>query len=93
MELLSKGKRPDVGSVNKRFKFYDSTFLNILANESVPGRKVFTRLFRNNDVAALLRFLNNESSIGEEIKIITSLPVWPFLKAGIREVRMLNGNF
>ena len=48
VELLSKGKRPDVGSVNKRFKFYDSTFLNILANESVPGRKVFTRLFRNN---------------------------------------------
>jgi lycopene beta-cyclase len=52
----------------------------------VPGKKVFTDLFKNNPVQNVLKFLDNETSLSEELKIISSLPTLPFLKAGIRHM-------
>jgi lycopene beta-cyclase len=69
-----------------RFTFYDSVLLNILYNNSLPGKKVFTDLFKKNPTASVLKFLDNESSLTEELKIIASLPTWPFLKAAIDQM-------
>ncbi len=68
-----------------RFRFYDSVLLHVLKNGLVPGDKVFTDLFKKNKPQRVLRFLDNESSLGDELKIISSLPTWPFLKAAIRQ--------
>ena len=64
-----------------RFRFYDSTLLHILQNGTLPGHKIFTTLFKKNKPQRVLRFLDNESSLGDELKIISSLPTLPFLKA------------
>jgi len=69
----------------KRFRFYDSTLLYILANNKVPGDKVFSLLFKKNKPARVLRFLDNESSLGDELRIISTLPTWPFLKAAFKQ--------
>lgn len=69
----------------KRFRFYDNTLLYILYHDTLPGKKIFTRLFQKNKPQQVLRFLDNESSLAEELKIISSLPAWPFLKAAIRQ--------
>ena len=68
-----------------RFRFYDSVLLYVLKNGLVPGDKVFTDLFKKNKPQRVLRFLDNETSLGDELKIVSSLPTWPFLKAAMRQ--------
>lgn len=68
----------------RRFRFYDHTLLYILYHDKVPGKSVFSRLFKKNSPQQVLRFLDNESSLAEELKIIRALPVWPFFKAALR---------
>jgi lycopene beta-cyclase len=70
----------------RRFKFYDSTLLYILKHNKVPGHKIFTSLFQKNKPRQVLRFLDNESSFGDELKIISSLPKMPFLKAALKQL-------
>ncbi len=70
----------------RRFKFYDSVLLHILQHNKLPGDKIFTRLFQKNKPQQVLRFLDNESSLKDELKIISSLPTWPFLKAAIHQI-------
>lgn len=70
----------------KRFKFYDSTLLHILKHNKLPGHVIFTRLFRKNKPPQVLGFLDNESSLSDELKIISSLPTLPFLKAALKQV-------
>ena len=69
----------------KRFRFYDNTLLHILYNNKLQGKKIFTSLFEKNKPQDVLRFLDNETSLKEELKIISSLPTWPFLKAAIKQ--------
>ncbi len=69
-----------------RFRFYDNTLLHILYYNKYPGDKIFTQLFKKNKPQQVLRFLDNESSLQEELKIISSLPTWPFLKAAMQQL-------
>jgi lycopene beta-cyclase len=69
-----------------RFNFYDNTMLHILYHKKLPGDKVFARLFKNNKHRQVLRFLDNETSIAEEVKIFTTLPILPFLKAALKQL-------
>ena len=69
----------------RRFHFYDSVLLYILEKEKLPGAKIFSRLFKKNKPQQVLRFLDNESSIIDEVKILSSLPTLPFLKAAWKQ--------
>jgi len=70
----------------RRFKFYDSTLLYILKHNKLAGDKIFTKLFKKNKPQQVLRFLDNESSVVDELKIISSLPTMPFLKAALKQL-------
>ena len=70
----------------KRFRFYDNTLLHILYYEKLPGNEVFTQLFKKNKPQQVLKFLDNESSLKDELKIISTLPTWPFLKAALKQL-------
>lgn len=83
---LMAGRHPSVKTTKKRFHFYDSVLLNILRQQKPAGEKIFSDLFRKNKPQRLLRFLDNESSLSDELKIISSLPTMPFLKAAIRQL-------
>lgn len=69
-----------------RFRFYDNTLLHVLQSGKPGGDAIFTELFKNNEPQAVLRFLDNESSWRDERRIIMSLPKWPFLRAGLRQL-------
>ena len=68
-----------------RFRFYDSVLLNVLVTNKYPGDKLFTTMFRKNEITSIFSFLDNESSLPEDIRLISKLPFFPFLKAGIAE--------
>lgn len=64
-----------------RFQFYDSVLLYLLDKGHPPGDEIFARLFSRNKAADIFRFLDNETSLGPELKLISTLQFWPFLKA------------
>lgn len=74
------GSLQQLKSDPSRFHFYDQVLLNVLAKGYWPGDKVFARLFERNKASKIFRFLDNETSLPEELAIISSLPTWPFLK-------------
>jgi lycopene beta-cyclase len=76
--------KPFISPSPERFRFYDSVLLKVLSDGMVPGINVFTELFKKNDVHNVLRFLDNETTVAEELKIISSLPTLPFLQAGMK---------
>lgn len=84
-QLISTGK-PFTSKPDKRFHFYDSTLLHILYHNRLPGKQIFTDLFKKNKPQRVLRFLDNESSLSGELKIISSLPTLPFLKAALHQL-------
>ncbi len=86
VERLSLNKYPAVRPMKRRYHFYDSVLLDILQHKTLPGKIIFTSLFKKNKPQQVLRFLDNESTLSDELKIISSLPTIPFLKAAIRQL-------
>lgn len=86
VDSLIAMENPFVQTSPRRFNFYDSVLLNVLNNGEVKGEKVFTDLFEKNPVQKVFKFLDNETSIAEELKIISSLPTMPFLMSGIKQI-------
>lgn len=84
--LIQTGKPHNMETTSKRFQFYDSVLLNILHRNTLPGDRIFSELFNRNKAFDVFRFLDNETSLPEELKIISSLPTLPFAKAAINHL-------
>mgnify|MGYP001054950948 CR=1 FL=1 len=69
-----------------RFKKYDATLLNVLASGKYTGEEVFTNLFKKNGAHAVFKFLDEETNLPEELKIMSSTPILDFGKAFIQSV-------
>ena len=83
---LVTGKPFSKGSFKeKKFFWYDSVLLNVLAHNRMSGDKLFAQMFQKNNADKVLKFLDNETSLLEDLKILTSLPFYPFIKAGLEE--------
>ena len=87
-EQLLKNEKPisNTGLFDKRFKLYDSTLLNILTHNKLGGDRVFADLFKKNEPSRVLRFLDNESSLKDELNIMGSVPSKVFMKAALQEL-------
>lgn len=72
-----------VKKASTRFGFYDSVLLHILQHNKMPGDKIFTALFKKNKPQNILQFLDNETSLLQELGLISTLPTGVFLKAAI----------
>ena len=69
-----------------RFGLFDSTMLHILEKGSPPGADLFADLFRHAAPDHVLKFLNEETTWKQDLKIMSSLPMFPFFKAFVAEV-------
>ena len=68
----------------KRGRWYDSIFIEVLRQENESGPNLFETMYTRNSIEQIFRFLDEESSLQDELKIILSFPPIPFLKALIR---------
>lgn len=86
--LLEKGEHPLVKKsfMEKRFMWFDSVLLHILYHKKMTGSRVFTLLFSRNKIKRIFKFLDNETSLLEEFVLLNTLPQWPFMKAGWKEM-------
>jgi lycopene beta-cyclase len=71
----------------KRFRLYDNTLLHVLAGKKMPGDAVFARLFAKNKASAIFKFLDNETALPEELKIMSTVPQGLFMRAALSEWR------
>ena len=84
--LESNQSLKDITSTPARFHFYDSVLLRLLVDKIPEGHEIFCRLFRCNKASAIFKFLDNETTLREELRIISSLQFAPFLKAAIKQL-------
>jgi lycopene beta-cyclase len=70
------GARP-----HRRHGLLDAVLLEVLDRYPPRLEQVFARLFAANPVERVLRFLDEDTTVGEELRLIASLPPAPFLRA------------
>ncbi|GLU56138.1 lycopene cyclase family protein [Dyadobacter frigoris] len=71
-------------NISNKHKVLDATILNVLDNEIYKGDQIFTDLFNRVKAKTILAFLDGESTIPDDLKIMASLKakyfIGPFLK-------------
>jgi lycopene beta-cyclase len=82
--LLTERPFTNRGLPSKKSRFYDSVLLRILTNGTPSGSAIFSRLFRKSP-QTIFRFLDDESSLKNDLTVIGSLPTLPFLSAALAE--------
>ncbi len=70
----------------RRFRLYDRLLLDIIQREPAKAKQIFTILFTNVSHPLIFKFLNEETSILEEVIIFRTLPKMLFIKALIRDL-------
>jgi lycopene beta-cyclase len=65
----------------RRSAWLDRIFLNVLQHHRVPPPEVFGTLFENNKPSQVLKFMSEETSFPEEIKIMSTMQIFPFFRA------------
>ncbi len=75
-------KSDDLSKFGKttKFWFYDLLFIDLLYKKNYLGASLFSKLFEKNKATKILKFLDEESTLFEDVRITTSLPALNFLK-------------
>ena len=69
-----------------KFWYYDLIFLDRLYQENELGAYLFSRLFKKIPVTLLLKFLDEETSFVEDLRILSTMPKIKFTKAVIYRI-------
>ncbi|WP_116108577.1 lycopene cyclase family protein [Lewinella sp. IMCC34191] len=77
---------PDLSPWPERHILYDATLLRLLQNEVLPGDRVFVNLFRDNPADRVLAFLNGETNLIQELRLMSTVPIAPFASTFAREL-------
>ena len=76
----------DLPHQKKRFKKYDATLLEVLTSGKFTGEDIFVNLFEKNGAQAVFKFLDEETNLAEELKIMSSTPILDFGGAFIKQL-------
>jgi lycopene beta-cyclase len=67
-----------------RFHFYDSVMLRVLHERKLTGADVFYQLFKKNPATRIFRFLDNESSLLQDLALMNSTDKTVFVPTAMR---------
>ena len=79
VKSLEIGVNPGETLRFNRFRWYDKVLLRVLEEKTYPGEQLFMRLFRRNPIQRMLAFLQGESRILMEIKVMQTAPLKEFI--------------
>jgi lycopene beta-cyclase len=69
-----------------KFWFYDLLLLDILAAKNHKGSSIFSAMFKGGKAAHIFKFLDEESTFSEDLKVIWACPKGLFIKALLRRI-------
>jgi lycopene beta-cyclase len=67
-----------------KFWFYDLLLLDILYRNNELGSRIFSSLFKKDNPVLIFKFLDEETNLIEDLKVILKCPKMPFIKALFR---------
>lgn len=81
IENLKQNQNPATGLVNKKYRLIDTLYLDVLTNHNDWGETLYTQMYERNTIQQIFKFLDDETSMLEELRIMNSLEAKHFLKA------------
>lgn len=78
---IKSGLKPSTNLFSKKFHKYDAIFLDVLEKRNDLGESLFTKFYTRNSIQEIFKFLDEETSFSEELKIMMSLYHPQFLKS------------
>ena len=73
-----------------RFWYYDLLFLDVLIASKGKGSQVFSDLFKNNDPIKIFKFLDEKTSVMEELSIFLSVDIKTFVRSLLKRISNLS---
>lgn len=73
-----------VPSERRLFRWLDGVFLELSSRTPRTLPRAFRALFRRNPGDRVLRFLDEQASWWDLVRLVATLPVWPFVRAAVR---------
>lgn len=83
---IKNGKVPDHKLLNVKTRLLDSILLQVLHKENHLGPDIFHAMYAKNSIHQIFSFLDGETTMVEDIKIIGSFEKLPFLKGAFRQM-------
>jgi lycopene beta-cyclase len=79
--LARHGHPFDRPAPRRRYRLLDAVLLDVLRHDPARLEDAFARLFAANPAARVLRFLDEDTGLAEELRLIAALPPLPYLRA------------
>jgi lycopene beta-cyclase len=71
-------------NISQKHKLLDATILNVLDTMHYPGHQIFTDLFNGVKAKTIFKFLDSESNIQDDLRIMCSLKAKHFIRPFLR---------
>ena len=84
-QAISNNSKIEIIERSPRFKLYDRLLLKIIEKNHATATSIFETLFQKNPLALILKFLDEKTSIWEDIQIFKTLPFFTFMKALLKD--------
>lgn len=91
--LIATGQPFYPEPTHHRHAYMDSVLLNVLAHHRAPGKQIFSDLFRKNPPQRVLRFLDEETSLLQDLQIMSSVCIPAFAAAALDVSRLRLGGW
>jgi lycopene beta-cyclase len=86
VDNLKHGRPVGHGLHRSRFRWYDSIFLDVLNRRNDLGPGIFSDMYFKNDIQKIFAFLDEESSIWDDIMMFQKFPKRLFLKSLLHHI-------
>ena len=86
VESLKHNKPLSKIRFKNRFWYYDLLFLDVLIASKGKGSQVFSDLFKNNDPIKIFKFLDENTSVLEELSIFLSVDIKTFVRSLFKRI-------
>ena len=70
---IKSGANPRKGLLSSRSRWYDAIFLEVLDSNNALGEDLFTKFYTKNTPQEIFKYLDEETNLREEVKIMLSL--------------------
>lgn len=86
--LLKNTLPPKLGLTfaQRKFVLYDAVLLGVLAQNKMPGDVIFAGIFKKNKPQKVLKFLDNETNLFEDFRILNSNSTNIFLPITLKKI-------
>lgn len=80
VENIKNDRKLDHGLFSKKSKLYDATLLDVLDKNNGKGDEVFYKLYSSNEMKYFFKFLDEETTVLEDLRIMFPMTSMAFLK-------------